>query len=96
MNNSIHHFIQELQRKCSLEHKEYGYLIPPNVVKQGNEIKGEIPIWYEIPKHQHMKCLKPNCKDCFLLSIEDQFDQVIQRLEADGIPPDDISVILTL
>ena len=54
MSNSIHQLIQELERECATKHKEYGYLIPPNAVKQGHDIKGQVPIWIEIPEHQHM------------------------------------------
>ena len=80
MSNTIHNFIQEPERRCSSEHREYGYLIPPDHARQGHEIKGVLPIWYEVPEHQHMKCNKSPCSDCLLLHIEGQFDELISKL----------------
>merc|ERR1719233_2807400 len=60
-SNAIQDFIQELEIQCSKEHKEFGYMIPPEVVRKGHEIQGEIPIWIKAKKHQHMKCQNPNC-----------------------------------
>merc|ERR1719186_1475578 len=34
-SNAIQQLLQELETECSNEHKEFGYLIPPNVVKKG-------------------------------------------------------------
>ena len=58
-SNAIQDFIQELEIQCSKEHKEFGYMIPPEVVRKGHEIQGEVPIWIEAQKHQHMKCQNP-------------------------------------
>ena len=92
--HAIHLLLQELQRQCSDIHREYGYLIPPDVVKQGNEIRAEMPIWIEGPECPHIKCPKAKCNDCFLFHIEDAFHQIMDRLVRDGIPLKDILVIM--
>ena len=94
-SKAIQSLIQELQRECSSIHREFGYQVPPNDVKEGHEITGKLPVWIEAPEHQHMKCSKSNCKDCFLLCIEKTFQEVINGLHCDGIPNEDILVILT-
>ena len=71
-------------------------MIPPDHAKQGHEIKGVIPIWYEVPEHQHMKCNKSPCSDCLLLHIEVQFDELITELrDIHKVPWSDILVIVS-
>jgi len=94
-SNAIQHFLQEVEVECSKEHREFGYLIPPGVVRQGHEIQGERPTWVEVAEHQHMKCPKPNCSDCFLVAIKGSFDSTVEQLTNDGIPNKDILVILS-
>ena len=63
-------------------------------MKQGNEVKGETPIWIEGPECAHIKCPKARCNDCFLVHIEDTFHQTMDELNREGIPNKDILVIL--
>ena len=94
-SNKIHEFIKELEMQCCTKHREFGYLIPPISIEQGHEDEGEIPKWIEAPERQHIKCSKSNCSDCFLLSIEESFDEKIKALKSEGIPDEDILVIVS-
>jgi hypothetical protein len=93
-SKAIHLFIQELQEECSNEHQEFGYQIPPHMSKEGHEIYGNLPIWIEIPEHQHMKCSKSKCNNCLLVCIEEEFQAILDELHMDGIPNKDILVIV--
>jgi len=93
-SKSISSFVNQLQEECSNIHQEVGYHVPPNLVKEGHEIEGKLPIWIKIPEHQHMKCPKYNCKRCLLISIEESFDGVLLELYNEGIPDNDILIIV--
>ena len=94
-SNAIHHFLKELEIQCSKEHKEFGYMIPPDAVRQGHEIHGQTPTWIEARTHRHMKCQQPNCSNCFLVPIKEKFDKVVENVRSEGIPNEDILVILS-
>jgi len=91
---AIHLFLQELQEECSSEHQEFGYQIPPHMSLEGHEISGCKPIWIEVPEHQHMKCARSNCKNCFLVCIEERLEFILDDLNIDGIPNEDILLIV--
>ena len=92
---AINHFLQEVKRECASLHQEFGYLIPSAEVKGGHETQGQIPVWFEAPIHQHIKCAKSECEGCFLLTIKEELDNLILQLEFEGIPNDDILVIVS-
>ena len=93
--NAINNFLQVVKRECASLHQEYGYMFPTTEVKGGHETYGEIPVWFEAPRHQHIKCAKSECGECFLLSIKPELDQLIWQLKWDKIPCDDILVIIS-
>ena len=91
---AIHLFLQELQEKCSNEHQEFGYPIPPHMSKEGHEITGKLPVWIKVPEYQHMKCAKSNCKKCFLLCIEERLQLILDQMQVEGIPDEHILLIV--